>query len=209
MEYSKRKLLLWLMLGVIISYIQSDSLLERKGLNQNAYTKSNAVQEAVASAPTVETGVEAVMSLSSVTPKKKDELFHPIIHEAAFLHKVDPALVKAIIMAESSYNPRAISKKGAKGLMQLMPLTAELYGVEDAFDPKNNIRAGVAYFSTLLNQFNGDERLALAAYNAGSKRVRQYKGVPPFESPRLYIKKVFTYYETYKTQSSLIASNTL
>ena len=209
MDYSKNKLLLWLMLGVIISYIQSDSLLERKGLNQNAYTKSNGVQEAVASAPTGATGAEAVMSLSSVTPKQKDELFHPIIHEAAFRHKVDPALVKAIIMAESSYNPRAISKKGAKGLMQLMPLTAELYGVEDAFDPKNNIRAGVAYFRTLLNQFNGDERLALAAYNAGSKRVRQYKGVPPFESTRLYIKKVFTYYETYKTQSSLIASNTL
>ena len=112
-------------------------------------------------------------------------------------------------MAESSYDPRAISKKGAKGLMQLMPLTAESFGVEDAFDPTNNIRAGVAYFKKLLNQFNGDERLALAAYNAGSKKVRQYKGVPPFEATQLYIEKVFAYYETYKTQSSLFASNTL
>jgi soluble lytic murein transglycosylase-like protein len=172
--------------------------------------KSAVVQEGITSASIEkETGAEGVNSPSSLIPKKKDELFHPIIDEAACRHEIDPALVKAIIMAESSYNPRAISKKGAKGLMQLMPLTAKSYGVEDAFDPKHNIHAGVAYFRTLLNQFNGDERLALAAYNAGSKRVRQYKGVPPFEATQLYIEKVFAYYETYKSQSSLIASNTL
>ncbi len=210
MNHFKRKPLLWLLLGVIISYIQSDSLSERQGLTQSADTKSVVVLEEVTSAPMVkEAGSEQVHSLSSVNPRKKDELFHPIIDEVACRHEIDPALVKAIIMAESSYNPRAISKKGAKGLMQLMPLTAKYYGVEDAFDPKNNIRAGVAYFRTLLNQFNGDERLALAAYNAGSKRVRQYKGVPPFETTQRYIEKVFAYYETYKTQSSLIASNTL
>jgi soluble lytic murein transglycosylase-like protein len=210
MNHFKRKPLLWLLLGVIISYIQSDSLSERQGLTQSADTKSVVVLEEVTSAPMVkEAGSEQVHPLSSVNPRKKDELFHPIIDEVACRHEIDPALVKAIIMAESSYNPRAISKKGAKGLMQLMPLTAKYYGVEDAFDPKNNIRAGVAYFRTLLNQFNGDERLALAAYNAGSKRVRQYKGVPPFETTQRYIEKVFAYYETYKTQSSLIASNTL
>ena len=210
MDHSKRKLVLWILLGVIISYIQSDFLFERQELTQSAATKPVVVQEEVTSAPIVEeAGVEKVNSPSSGIPRKKDELFHPIIDEAASRHEVDPALVKAIIMAESSYNPRAISKKGAKGLMQLMPLTAESYGVEDAFDPTNNIRAGVAYFRTLLNQFDGDERLALAAYNAGSKRVRQYKGVPPFEATQLYIEKVFAYYETYKTQSSLIASNTL
>ena len=210
MDYSNRKLLLWLFLGVIISYIQSDSLLERQEFNQSTDRKPVVVLEEGTSAPIIkEAGAEEAHSLSSVKPKKKDERFHPIIKEAAFHHEVDPALVKAIIMAESSYNPRAISKKGAKGLMQLMPLTAKLYGVEDAFDPKNNIRAGVAYFRALLNQFDGDERLALAAYNAGSRRVRQYKGVPPFETTQLYIEKVFTYYEAYKTQSSLIASNTL
>ena len=205
MDHFKRKPLLWLLLGVIISYIQSDSLFLKQALIQSADTRSVVVLEAVASAPIVEeAGTEDMRS-----PKKKDELFHPIIFEAAYRHEVHPALVKAIIMAESSYNPRAISKKGAKGLMQLMPLTAEHYGVEDAFDPKHNIRAGVAYFRTLLNQFDGDERLALAAYNAGSKRVRQYKGVPPFEATQIYIEKVFDYYETYKRQSSLIASNTL
>ena len=210
MDHSKRKLVLWILLGVIISYIQSDFLFERQELTQSADTKSVVAQEEVTSASIAEeAGVEEVNSPSSVIPRKKDELFHPIIDEAACRHEVDPALVKAIIMAESSYDPRAISKKGAKGLMQLMPLTAASLGVEDAFDPTNNIRAGVAYFRTLLNQFNGDERLALAAYNAGSKRVRQYKGVPPFEATQLYIEKVFAYYETYKTQSSLIASNTL
>ena len=210
MDHSKRKLALWILLGVIISYTQSDLLFERQELTQSADTKPVVVLEEVTSAPIVEdAGAEEVRSLSSVDPRKKDELFHPIINEAAFHHEVDPALVKAIIMAESSYNPRAISKKGAKGLMQLMPLTAESLGVEDAFDPTNNIRAGVAYFRTLLNQFDEDERLALAAYNAGSKRVRQYKGVPPFEATQLYIEKVFAYYETYKTQSSLIASNSL
>ena len=210
MDYPKRKLYLWLLLGVIISYIQSDSLFERQEPNQSTDKKPVVVMEEVTSAPIIEeTGAEEAHFLSSVDPKKKDEFFHPIISEAAFHHEVDPALVKAIIMAESSYNPRAISKKGAKGLMQLMPLTAESFGVEDAFVPTNNIHAGVAYFRTLLNQFNGDERLALAAYNAGSKRVRQYKGVPPFEATQLYIEKVFAYYETYKTQSSLIASNSL
>ena len=210
MDNYKRRLVLWIVLGVIISYIQSDYFSERQEVTQSADTKSVVVQEEGTSGPIVEkAGTERANSASSIIPKKKDELFHPIIDEVAYRNKIDPALVKAIIMAESGYNPRAISKKGAKGLMQLMPLTAKSYGVEDAFDPKNNIRAGVAYFRTLLNQFNGDERLALAAYNAGSKRVRQYKGVPPFEATRLYIEKVFAYYKTYKTQSSLIASNTL
>ena len=210
MDHSKRKLALWIVLGVIISHMQSDYLFKRQEPAQSEDTKPVVVQEEVISAPIVkEAGAEELNSPSPVIPKKKDELFHPIIDEAACRHEIDPALVKAIIMAESSYDPRAISKKGAKGLMQLMPLTAKSLGVEDVFDPTNNIRAGVAYFRKLLNQFNGDERLALAAYNAGSKKVRQYKGVPPFEATQLYIEKVFAYYETYKTQSSLFASNTL
>jgi soluble lytic murein transglycosylase-like protein len=210
MDHSKRKLALWIVLGVIISHMQSGYRFERQLPAQSEDTKPAVIQEEVTIAPIVEKAeAEAVNSPSPVIPKKKDELFHPIIDEAACRHEVDPALVKAIIMAESSYDPRAISKKGAKGLMQLMPLTAKSFGVEDAFDPTNNIRAGVAYFKKLLNQFNGDERLALAAYNAGSKKVRQYKGVPPFEATQLYIEKVFGYYETYKRQSSLFASNTL
>ena len=137
---------------------------------------------------------------SSTSVKPKDKLFNPIIMEVAGRHKLDPALIKAIIMAESGHNPKAVSKRGAKGLMQLMPITAKSLGVEDVFDPEHNIKAGVVYFKKLLNQFNGDVKLALAAYNAGSRKVRKYKGIPPFKATRIYIRKVFKYYELYKGQ---------
>jgi len=131
---------------------------------------------------------------------KTEQRFHPIILQAAIRFQVDPALVKAIIMAESGYDPRAVSRVGAKGLMQLMPATAEELGVKDSFNPKHNINAGVGYFKKLLNRFDGDVKLALAAYNAGTRKVRQYQGIPPFKATRYYIKKVFEYYQIYKKQ---------
>lgn len=134
--------------------------------------------------------------------KKAEHLYHPIIEQAADLYEVDPALVKAIIMAESSFNPRAVSKRGAMGLMQLMPITARALGVEDGFNPEHNINAGVKYFKRLLNQFDGDTRLALAAYNAGMTKVRQYEGVPPYDATHRYIEKVFEYYNYYKARVS-------
>ncbi len=135
-----------------------------------------------------------------VRSKKDDMRFGSIIQQAANRHQVDPALVRAIIMAESSYNPKAISKKGAKGLMQLMPKTAESLGVVDSFNPEDNIHAGVGYFKKLMNQFDGNVEFALAAYNAGSRKVRKYQGVPPFKATRYYVKKVLQYYQTYKEQ---------
>jgi soluble lytic murein transglycosylase-like protein len=137
---------------------------------------------------------------SSIGRKKAERILHPIVIQAASRHQVDPALIKAIIMAESGYNTRAISKRGAKGLMQLMPATAHALGVEDAFNPKQNISGGVRYFKQLVTQFDGDVKLALAAYNAGSRNVRHYQGIPPFKATRYYIKKVFKYYEIYKDQ---------
>jgi soluble lytic murein transglycosylase-like protein len=137
---------------------------------------------------------------SSIGRKKAERVLHPIVIQAASRHQVDPALIKAIIMAESGYNTRAISKRGAKGLMQLMPATAHALGVEDAFNPKQNISGGVRYFKQLVVQFDGDVKLALAAYNAGSRNVRHYQGIPPFKATRYYIKKVFKYYEIYKDQ---------
>jgi soluble lytic murein transglycosylase-like protein len=85
--------------------------------------------------------------------------------------------------------------------MQLMPKTAKSLGVNDAFDPENNINAGVLYFKTLLNEFRGDVELALAAYNAGSRKVKEYQGVPPFKATQAYIKKVFEYYRHYQNES--------
>jgi soluble lytic murein transglycosylase-like protein len=133
-----------------------------------------------------------------------ETLFYPIIFEAAYRYEVDPAMVKAIILAESSYNARAVSNRGARGLMQLMPITAREMGVKNNFSPRQNIHAGTAYFKKLLNRYDGDVKLALAAYNAGSARVKQYKGVPPFKATRTYIEKVLHYHRIYSKQSRRI-----
>ena len=101
-------------------------------------------------------------------------------------------------MAESKYNPKAVSKRGAKGLMQLMPGTARELGVKDVFNPAHNVEAGVRYFKELIERFNGNVIFALAAYNAGSRKVRQYKGIPPFKATRRYIEKVFAYYLLFR-----------
>ena len=126
--------------------------------------------------------------------------YMPIILAAANQYKVNPAIIRAIIMAESNYNPKAVSKKGARGLMQLMPRTARSLGVKDSFNPEQNIHAGVKYFSQLLNKFNGDPSLALAAYNAGSRKVKKYNGVPPFKTTKRYIKKVFKYQKLFEQE---------
>ena len=143
-------------------------------------------------------------AISQQPAEQTDYLFHAIIQEASHRYQVDPALIRAIIMAESSYNPRAISKKGARGLMQLMPATAKALGVEDSFNPEHNIYGGVKYFKQLLDRFDGNTRMALAAYNAGSRNVREYQGVPPFKATHYYIKKVFSYYDRYKAEMSRV-----
>ena len=127
-------------------------------------------------------------------------LYSTIIETAAVRFKIDPSLVKAVIMAESRYNHRAVSKKGAGGLMQLMPHTAKALGVQDIFDPEENIIGGVRYLKKLLNRFEGDTRLALAAYNAGSRYVRHYNGIPPFLQTRTFIKNVLKYQQIYKAK---------
>lgn len=209
MEQSIKNLLLWLLTLATFLTMHANTVGEEQGHAQNAPMQSEAVQtegvQLLASEPSLTASAvqDKVKSVSSspLKTKKRDEPFHPIIIKVAGRYEVDPALVKAIIMAESSYNPRAISKRGAKGLMQLMPHTARALGVENIFDPEHNVNAGVKYFKGLLNRFGGDVELALAAYNAGSRKVRQYKGIPPFRSTKVYIKKVFKYYELYKEQT--------
>ena len=120
--------------------------------------------------------------------------FNEHILQAAKTYHVDAALIRAIIMAESNYNPRAVSHRGAQGLMQLMPTTAKWLGVRDSFDPALNIDAGVRYFKKLLERFDNNVQLALAAYNAGSRYVLKYGGVPPFRATRIYIRKVLKYH---------------
>ena len=137
-----------------------------------------------------------------ITPvrKSKSDRFNPMISRAADRYEVDPALIKAVIMAESAYNPKAVSKQGAKGLMQLMPGTARALGVKNAFNPAHNINGGVKYLRQLLDTFNNNAKLALAAYNAGSSKVKRHGGVPPIKATRNYVKKVFAYYHHYKAE---------
>ncbi len=131
---------------------------------------------------------------------RPDIPYHGIIVQAAGRYEVDPHLIRAIIFAESGFNPRAKSKRGARGLMQLMPSTAESLGVKDIYDPEENIDGGVRYFRSLLDRFDGDVRLALAAYNAGSRHVRNYEGIPPFRATQIYINKVLKFHEKFKAE---------
>ncbi|NKZ38092.1 lytic transglycosylase domain-containing protein [Oleiagrimonas citrea] len=120
------------------------------------------------------------------------------IRLAASRYGVDPALLRAIIHAESAFNPRAVSAKGAQGLMQLMPATASDMGVHDAFDATQNIEGGARYLAQLLKTFNGDDRLAAAAYNAGPDAVQKYGGVPPYAETKVYVQRVTTLHRRYR-----------
>ncbi len=144
--------------------------------------------------------IKPLMEVEMTSKQKNAEnRYQPLILEAAYRYKLEPAIIKAIIMAESGFNPKAVSEVGARGLMQLMPRTARSLGVEDSFKPAHNIEAGARYFKYLLDQFDGEIKLALAAYNAGGFNVRKYGGIPPFKETKFYINKVLKYYEAYRT----------
>lgn len=137
------------------------------------------------------------------TPKKKASQYikeyEGIIVQASQRFKVDPSLVKALIKAESDFDDRAVSNKGAQGLMQLMPETANAMEVANPFSAEENIFGGTRYLSLLLERFKNDEILALAAYNAGPQAVESYGGVPPFPETESFVAKVLDYYEQYKS----------
>lgn len=124
-----------------------------------------------------------------------------IVQQAAQTHKVDAALVHAVIHAESGFNPNAVSPKGASGLMQLMPATARRYGVRNIFDPQQNVGAGVHYLKDLLKMFGNNPRLALAAYNAGENSVKRFGGIPPYPETTQYVSKVLTLHTRYRKSS--------
>ncbi len=125
------------------------------------------------------------------------DIYKDEVAAAAAEFGVDPALLRAVMHAESAFNPNAISNAGAQGLMQLMPATANDVGVANPFDSTQNIRGGARYLSLLLHQFNGDERLATAAYNAGPQNVEKYSGIPPFDETRIYVERVATLRKRY------------
>ena len=126
--------------------------------------------------------------------KKRRKTYEPLIERVARETRLRPELLHAVIRAESAYIPSAVSSAGAKGLMQLMPATAQRYGVSDRADPQQNVRGGATYLRDLLDQFDQDLRLALAAYNAGENAVLKYgKRIPPFPETQNYVRKVIAF----------------
>ena len=135
----------------------------------------------------------------------RKELFfenNPLIYDLAKKYRVDPCLVKAIIKAESSFDPYAVSHKGAEGLMQLMPETAKELKVGDSFIPRENLEGGIKHLRYLLTFFKGNLKFAVAAYNAGENAVLKYNGIPPYKETRNYVKKVLNYFNDYKKTSN-------
>ncbi len=123
--------------------------------------------------------------------------YRDLIRRAAREHQLEEGLLAAVVSAESAFDPLAVSPKGAMGLMQLMPDTADRFGVKKPFDPWENLNAGAAYLSWLSNRFGGDLRLALAAYNAGEGRVEAYQGMPPFSETIQYVSRVISLYHSF------------
>ncbi len=132
-----------------------------------------------------------------LTPAANPAAYDALIRRAAALYRVDAALVKAIIHAESAYNPQAVSRKGASGLMQLMPDTARRYEVGNLFDPTQNVYGGVRYLKDLLTLFENDLRLTVAAYNAGENAVARYRDIPPYAETKSYVTKVLALHRSY------------
>lgn len=132
-----------------------------------------------------------------------DGELEPVIARHSRAHRLHPALIRAVIKTESDFDPLAVSRAGAIGLMQLMPQTAVRLEVRDSYNPDENIGGGTKYLRQLLDRFDGNLPLALAAYNAGEHAVERYQGLPPIAETRQYVKKVLRYYRTFLTNDRL------
>jgi soluble lytic murein transglycosylase-like protein len=128
----------------------------------------------------------------------------PVIRRHSSRHQLHPALIRAVIKAESDFDPRAVSRSGAIGLMQLMPQTAMRLDVRDMYDPDDNVGGGTKYLRQLLDRFHGNLPLALAAYNAGENAVDRYQALPPYDETRQYVRKVLRYYRTFLVRDGVI-----
>lgn len=171
--------------------VVSDRPLQREGYRLQ-YRRSN----------TDDVGYVLSGKVDEVNSRRRQR-YDAYIRNASQTHRLDPALVKAVIHVESDFNPLAVSPKGARGLMQLMPHTAARYREKDLFSPIANIDVGTRHLATLIERYPQDIQLALAAYNAGEHNVDRYQGIPPFRETRDYVKKVLKYRDRYRSLTSL------
>ncbi len=169
-----------------------------------AYQDAQGVRHFTNVPSTTESRYQLVLQAPLVSHSSVSLLSSPyeqLVTEAAQAYQVDPALVRAVIQAESAFNPQAVSPKGAIGLMQLMPDTARRYGVQDTFNPTDNVYGGVHYLRDLLVLFGHDLRRVVAAYNAGEGAVSRYGDVPPYPETTLYVERVLTLHQRYQQSS--------
>lgn len=163
---------------------------------ENSAPSGATVKPAVATSPAANPLLATLTATKTAPTQAKSALsassvdLDQVVREASSRNRLDPDFVSSVIQAESNFKTRAVSKKGARGLMQLMPGTASQLGVVDPFDPRANVEAGTAHLSALLDLYHDDPIKALAAYNAGAHRVKQYNGVPPYYETRSYIAKI-------------------
>ena len=154
---------------------------------------TTAIPTAAKSRPVVSPGV--AVSAEDRRPVRAKETYDHIVREAARIHRLDANLIRAVMRAESQFNPRIVSPAGAKGLMQITPAIAKAFGVTDPFDPRQNIMAGARYLRELMDKHKGNHRLTLASYNAGPTAVARYNGMPPFRETKNYVKKITEFME--------------
>ena len=163
------------------------------------------------------TNVPTDLRYRRITPQQPNRL-HPVLSERELepmisrysrQHQLHPALIRAVIKAESGFDPMAVSRAGAIGLMQLMPQTAVRLEVRDLYDPEDNIGGGTKYLRQLLDRFRGNLPLALAAYNAGEHTVDRYRGLPPIDETRQYVRKVIRYYRTFLIKDGVITGHVI
>ncbi len=188
--------------------ILDEKLARNNKIENNTEVKTNEIKpiekraEETAEQESLSPLQKAALNLKSkINLKSQSANVDEIIQVFADKYNVDSDFIKAIIQQESGFNANARSKKGAMGLMQLMPATAKALGINDAYNPAENIEGGVKYFKGLLDRFNNDEKLALAAYNAGPNAVKRYGGIPPYKETQNYVNSIMSAYNKIKGAS--------